>query len=278
MRFPPYHFSQVKYLQHNADTTQACIICYNDFGVETPEGITETPLRLPKCGHLFGDHCIKQWFEDSDSCPYCRDKLHSEPRYRGSGARAIINMLRLRGHATPPGYGAGIAELEEDETNGRYSAGVEELYYRLLDGERLDGPARGSSERRSPPFENNGQSRRMRPRRSNPTAQEPGIPPYQIEATFNENSSRPFFSNPPSRVPIPPMQSGQGSGAESPEVGRPGAAPPISIPAGGDGSHPLSPSAPTFWPQGWAAPGEANIVANPLRSTSTSSGESGEER
>lgn len=55
------------------------MICYNDFGVENPEGINETPLRLPKCKHVFGDHCIKKWFEESDSCPYCRDKVPSEP-------------------------------------------------------------------------------------------------------------------------------------------------------------------------------------------------------
>lgn len=57
---------------------RSCIICYNEFGVANPEGIIELPLRLPKCKHIFGDKCIKKWFEDSDSCPYCRDKLPSE--------------------------------------------------------------------------------------------------------------------------------------------------------------------------------------------------------
>jgi len=47
-------------------------------GVSNPEGVTETPLRLPNCQHTFGDKCIKKWFEDSDSCPYCRDTLPSE--------------------------------------------------------------------------------------------------------------------------------------------------------------------------------------------------------
>jgi hypothetical protein len=56
----------------------ACIICYNEFGISNPEGLTEKPIRLPKCKHVFGDKCIKKWFEDSDSCPYCRDKLPSE--------------------------------------------------------------------------------------------------------------------------------------------------------------------------------------------------------
>ncbi|VBB73437.1 Putative protein of unknown function [Podospora comata] len=58
---------------------RTCVICYNDFGVTSPEGISEAPLRLPKCKHIFGDHCIKKWFEESDSCPYCRDKVPSDP-------------------------------------------------------------------------------------------------------------------------------------------------------------------------------------------------------
>lgn len=44
----------------------------------SPEGTIETPLRLPKCKHVFGDNCILKWLEDSYSCPYCRDKLDSE--------------------------------------------------------------------------------------------------------------------------------------------------------------------------------------------------------
>lgn len=38
----------------------------------------ETPLRLPKCKHVFGNQCILKWLEESYSCPYCRDKLESE--------------------------------------------------------------------------------------------------------------------------------------------------------------------------------------------------------
>lgn len=56
----------------------ACVICYNDFGVASPEGVVETPLRLPKCKHVFGNQCIRKWLEESYSCPYCRDQLDSE--------------------------------------------------------------------------------------------------------------------------------------------------------------------------------------------------------
>jgi hypothetical protein len=57
-----------------------CIICYNEFGIMNPDGNIECAVQLPKCKHIFGDHCIKQWLKDSDSCPYCRDKLPSEPK------------------------------------------------------------------------------------------------------------------------------------------------------------------------------------------------------
>ena len=72
-----------------------CIICYNDFGTPTPEGINEAPLRLPKCKHVFGDHCIKKWFEESDSCPYCRDKVPSEPQARAN-PHTVHQFLRAQ--------------------------------------------------------------------------------------------------------------------------------------------------------------------------------------
>lgn len=73
-----------------SENERTCVICYNDFGVENPEGINEAPLRLPKCKHVFGDHCIKKWFEESDSCPYCRDKVHSEPQLRQPNVMTLV--------------------------------------------------------------------------------------------------------------------------------------------------------------------------------------------
>ncbi|KAI1324979.1 hypothetical protein F5Y16DRAFT_423407 [Xylariaceae sp. FL0255] len=86
------------------ESERTCVICYNDFGVANPEGLNEAPLRLPKCKHVFGDHCIKKWFEESDSCPYCRDKVHSEPQHvsiRGNRSTGVLRLMRQY-HATNP--------------------------------------------------------------------------------------------------------------------------------------------------------------------------------
>lgn len=78
--------------------SKACVICYNEFGIPNPENINEAPLRLPKCKHIFGDHCIKKWFEESDSCPYCRDKVHSDPiRHSQEMMRQYLRMRSTHG-------------------------------------------------------------------------------------------------------------------------------------------------------------------------------------
>ena len=61
--------------------------------MENPDGVIENPIRLPKCKHIFGEKCIKKWFQDSDTCPYCRDKLPSELSLRKSAA---FESLRAR--------------------------------------------------------------------------------------------------------------------------------------------------------------------------------------
>ncbi|KAH6961281.1 hypothetical protein DER45DRAFT_537047 [Fusarium avenaceum] len=151
---------QIVKLEELSDADRCCVICYNEYGIEAPEGIKEVPLRLPKCGHIFGDHCIKKWFEDSDSCPYCRDKLHAVPKTQsGSSARAYMDLMRLRGIHIPPGTSSAIAA---DEALNR---AVLDSY---LTTERQNiSPTRhsGSTGRRSPPGEGNEhQHRRIRAR------------------------------------------------------------------------------------------------------------------
>ncbi|KAH7030971.1 uncharacterized protein B0I36DRAFT_362759 [Microdochium trichocladiopsis] len=78
------------------DNERTCVICYNDYGVQTPEGISEVPLRLPKCKHIFGDHCIKKWFEENDTCPYCRDKVPSQPQFHYGNRQNMTQFLRAQ--------------------------------------------------------------------------------------------------------------------------------------------------------------------------------------
>lgn len=41
----------------------------------------EAPFRL-KCGHIFGERCIKKWIETSPKreCPICRREVVSDPK------------------------------------------------------------------------------------------------------------------------------------------------------------------------------------------------------
>jgi hypothetical protein len=75
---------------HVSNYHLACSICYETIGTENPEGLTEKALRLPKCKHIFGDICIKKWCQDSDTCPYCRDKLPSELSVK----KGLVNEFR----------------------------------------------------------------------------------------------------------------------------------------------------------------------------------------
>jgi hypothetical protein len=137
------------------ENERSCIICYNEFGVENPEGINEAPLRLPKCKHVFGDHCIKKWFEESDSCPYCRDRLPSESQYRRQHALAgsFANY-----HAFMPHRHVSRGELVNRATPGgstTASTSLMDLYdspaYHRRDGESRRRRNRHGSLRGSPP-------------------------------------------------------------------------------------------------------------------------------
>ncbi|KAI9651197.1 hypothetical protein NHQ30_001234 [Ciborinia camelliae] len=56
--------------------------------------VSELPLRIPKCRHVFGAICIKKWFKENDSCPYCRDKVPSE-----SAKKAFMRQYRQALHS-----------------------------------------------------------------------------------------------------------------------------------------------------------------------------------
>ena len=88
----PYRPSVAEMTESNF-SLPACDICYNDYGTMSPEGITEQPLRIPMCKHVFGEHCIKKWFQDSNSCPYCRAELPTQQIYTQASAQSIREFL-----------------------------------------------------------------------------------------------------------------------------------------------------------------------------------------
>lgn len=140
-----------------------CNICYNEFGIETPEKVTETPVRLPGCKHVFGDRCIKTWFEDSNLCPYCREPVESEMRsFMPQGLQGLstpgANQLRAL-LLQNPGLMQRIyddPELVNDLILGRINP--------LDAGDDLVPPAGQPQERRAPPTNSEEGHRRQRPR------------------------------------------------------------------------------------------------------------------
>ncbi|KAM3502882.1 hypothetical protein MY10362_004556 [Beauveria mimosiformis] len=156
---------------------RTCMICYNEYGTKSPEGVIEKPLRLPKCKHVFGDRCILKWFEDSDSCPYCRDKLQSEPKLPPSSTRAFLDIMRIRGWTA----GSEVAE---------------EFYRRIMAGEDVRAyvsVGRSMVERRPPPEDDNygDATRRTRRRRSSSSSVEPEtVSPTQSPASVRRAGHR----------------------------------------------------------------------------------------
>ncbi|KAH6627996.1 hypothetical protein F5144DRAFT_291057 [Chaetomium tenue] len=154
-------------------TERTCVICYNDFGQTSPEGVIEAPLRLPRCQHVFGDHCIKKWFEEADSCPYCRDKVPSEPPPI-PGARAFHNMIRMRNHIpqgnAPPATDESIFRMlaqHEHQDAAAIDAAMDITRARIRARQEgsQDNITPRPSQRRSPPSEAEGR-RRTRVRHS----------------------------------------------------------------------------------------------------------------
>ncbi|KAI0011283.1 hypothetical protein F4779DRAFT_237371 [Xylariaceae sp. FL0662B] len=199
------------------ESEKTCVICYNDFGVETPEGINEAPLRLPKCKHVFGDHCIKKWFEESDSCPYCRDKVPSEPQYRhSSNAHNVYRFIRQHQmHVQQLQQQAARQSLEQRERSdpGRTmftgisssSSPFAEFGYDTL-GETASRRAENHSvfygsrphawhntpERRSPPNEFNENRRRTRARHGSLRGSPPSARPHLFGSSATNGASPPY--------------------------------------------------------------------------------------
>lgn len=49
-----------------------CVICQEGY-------VCEKPIRARRCGHVFGENCLKSWVSEGDErgCPYCRRRFES---------------------------------------------------------------------------------------------------------------------------------------------------------------------------------------------------------
>ncbi|KAF4122402.1 RING protein [Geosmithia morbida] len=78
-----------------------CNICYVPFNETSPDGVKESPVRIPACNHVFGDKCLRKWLSESPCCPYCRHQLPAAVKYAGPLKRSIADALMAQGVLTP---------------------------------------------------------------------------------------------------------------------------------------------------------------------------------
>ena len=58
-------------LEDTKDEKQ-CSICFSSFIADSDDESTDFPAKIKRCGHVFGEECIKEWLETNPSCPVCR--------------------------------------------------------------------------------------------------------------------------------------------------------------------------------------------------------------
>ncbi|KAF2465396.1 uncharacterized protein BDR25DRAFT_318279 [Lindgomyces ingoldianus] len=51
----------------------------------TPDSQTEIAVQLTPCGHIFGEKCLRTWFETVNTCPICRQELFVKEEYEVCG-------------------------------------------------------------------------------------------------------------------------------------------------------------------------------------------------
>ena len=78
---------------------RGCSICFEPMNPANQDRSTPElhgPARLRRCGHIFGNWCIRQWLEVNLTCPQCRAPLFEAPaelqRWRDDRARILSDM------------------------------------------------------------------------------------------------------------------------------------------------------------------------------------------
>ena len=75
----------------NEKTDTQCSVCLE----EMKKG--EEVCELKRCGHVFHNECVNEWFKTKNSCPVCRDVLETSATPRESpAARSFRNAGQQR--------------------------------------------------------------------------------------------------------------------------------------------------------------------------------------
>ncbi|KAL2332738.1 hypothetical protein Fmac_013951 [Flemingia macrophylla] len=69
---PTFNYASVKDLEVGMNNAMDCAVCLTEFEDE------DTVKMLPKCAHVFHEHCIDQWLPSRMTCPVCRHNLTSD--------------------------------------------------------------------------------------------------------------------------------------------------------------------------------------------------------
>lgn len=190
------------------------MICYNDFGVASPEGVVETPIRLPKCKHVFGDKCILQWLRESFNCPYCRDKLESE---LARPDPATIHRMLTAAERSYSSFRAGriSGRVDRSQTSSTSSDRLEARIETSGRARDPDVPTEATTttrgERRAAPSEDaNDAQRRQRPRFADPI---PHTGTEDVYRSLGDQRTQAWAQNPQYTPQVPnqfsPLQSAQ---------------------------------------------------------------------
>jgi hypothetical protein len=59
----------------NICTKQICSVDAKLHEHGTEEDETEPGIKITACGHVLGKECALKWWEEANSCPFCRVKL-----------------------------------------------------------------------------------------------------------------------------------------------------------------------------------------------------------
>ncbi|KAF2118976.1 hypothetical protein BDV96DRAFT_629538 [Lophiotrema nucula] len=73
-----------------------CGICLETYSTTSKDHHNAVSFTHPNaCKHIFGDHCIREWLKDHNTCPLCRIELFRLPRSSsGSGAQRSRSWFR----------------------------------------------------------------------------------------------------------------------------------------------------------------------------------------